>query len=54
VREKESMLAEGPPLTVPFESLDLLVRPSPSRQSQIQTKIEYWFPATAATPHSEH
>ena len=32
---------EGPPLTVPCQSFDLLAGPSPSRQNQLRTKKEY-------------
>jgi hypothetical protein len=32
---------EGPPLTVPCQSFDLLTGPSPSRQNQLRTKKEY-------------
>ncbi len=53
-RDEEVVWREGPPLTVLCQSLNLLAGPSPFRQSQIQTKKEYCFPATAATPHSEH
>jgi hypothetical protein len=41
---------EGPPLTVAWKRFDLLAGPSPSRQSQIQTKKEYSFPPKAAHP----
>ena len=41
---------EGPPLTGPCQSFDLLAGPSPSRQNQLRTKKEYCFPAFAATP----
>jgi hypothetical protein len=34
---------EGPPLTVPCQSFDLLAGPSPSRQNQLRTKKEYSF-----------
>jgi hypothetical protein len=37
---------EGPPLTVPCQSFDLLAGPSPSRQNQLRTKKGY----SLATP----
>lgn len=39
---------EGPPLTVPCQSFDLLAGPSPSRQNQLRTKKEYSFAPLAA------
>ena len=39
---------EGPPLTVPWQSFDLLAGPSPSRQNQLRTKKEYSFAPLAA------
>jgi hypothetical protein len=39
---------EGPPLTVPCESFDLLAGPSPSRQNQLRPKKEYSFAPLAA------
>jgi len=39
---------EGPPLTVPWQSFDLLAGPSPSRQNQLRTKEEYSFAPLAA------
>jgi hypothetical protein len=38
---------EGPPLTVPCQSFDLLAGPSPSRQNQLRTKKEYSFGGAA-------
>src|SRR6516225_683496 len=32
---------EGPPVTVSWQSFDLLAGPSPSRQNQLRTKKEY-------------
>jgi hypothetical protein len=41
---------EGPPLTVPCQSFDLLAGPSPSgKVSQSRTKKEYCFPLLAAS-----
>ena len=39
---------EGPPLTVPRQSFDLLAGPSPSRQNQLRTKKEYFTALIAA------
>jgi hypothetical protein len=39
---------EGPPLTVPCQSFDLLAGPSPFRQNQLRTKKEYSFAPLAA------
>ncbi len=32
---------EGPPMTLPCQSFDLLAGPSPSRRNQLRTKKEY-------------
>jgi hypothetical protein len=38
---------EGPPVTVSWQSFDLLAGPSPSRQNQLRTKKEYSSEAPA-------
>src|SRR5215469_14219055 len=39
---------EGPPVTVSWQSFDLLAGPSPSRQNQLRTKKEYTSVVPAA------
>jgi hypothetical protein len=45
---------EGPPLTVPCQSFDLLAGPSPSRQNQLRTKKEYSFASPGARASNQN
>jgi len=45
---------EGPPLTVPCQSFDPLVGPSPSDESQFRTKKEYCISVGGCEPLIQH